>query len=71
MFLNLKEVAVYLRMSKSSIYKWCSNGQIPYIKTGKVLLFKKEAIDSWLDQFNVPTKEQVGQNITKLLKQKN
>lgn len=71
MFLNLKEVAVYLRMSKSSIYKWCSNGQIPYIKTGKVLLFKKEAIDSWLDQFTVPTKEQVGQNITKLLKQKN
>lgn len=71
MFFNLKEVAIYLRMSKSSIYKWCSNGQIPYIKTGKVLLFKKEAIDSWLDQFIVPTKDQVGQNITKLLKQKN
>ena len=70
-YLNLSELKDYIKLSKSTIYKWCSNGQIPYIKTGKVLLFKKEAIDSWLDQFNVPTKVQVGQNISKLLKQKN
>lgn len=67
-YLTLNELAEYIKMSKSTIYKWCSNGQIPYIKTGKLLLFKKDAIDLWLEQFNVPTKLQVGQNISKLLK---
>ena len=67
-YFNLNELASYVKMSKSTIYKWCNNGQIPYIKTGKLLLFRKEAIDLWLEQFNVPTKLQVGQNISKLLK---
>lgn len=67
-YLTLDELKDYIKMSKSTIYKWCSNGQIPYIKTGKLLLFKKDAIDLWLEQFNVPTKLHVGQNISKLLK---
>jgi excisionase family DNA binding protein len=67
-YFKLNELASYVKMSKSTIYKWCNNGQIPYIKTGKLLLFRKEAIDLWLEQFNVPTKLQVGQNISKLLK---
>jgi len=67
-YLTLDELKDYIKMSKSTIYKWCSSGQIPYIKTGKLLLFRKDAIDLWLEQFNVPTKLQVGQNISKLLK---
>jgi excisionase family DNA binding protein len=70
LYLNLSEVADYLKMSKSTIYKWCGKSQIPHIKTGKVLLFKKDIIDSWLEQFNVPTKNYVVNNVSKLLKQK-
>ena len=69
-YLKLNELADYIKVSKSTVYKWCSNGQIPYIKTGKLLLFKKDAIDLWLDQYNVPSREQVVNNVTKLLKQK-
>ena len=69
-YLTLDELKDYIKMSKSTIYKWCSNGQIPYIKTGKLLLFKKDTIDLWLDQYNVPSREQVVNNVTKLLKQK-
>lgn len=69
-YLTLDELKDYIKMSKSTIYKWCSNGQIPYIKTGKLLLFKKDVIDLWLDQYNVPSREQVVNNVTKLLKQK-
>ncbi len=69
-YLNLNELADYIKVSKSTAYKWCSNGQIPYIKTGKLLLFKKDAIDLWLDQYNVPSREQVVNNVSKLLKQK-
>ncbi len=67
-YLTLNELRDYIKMSKSTIYKWCSNRQIPYVKTGKVLLFKKEAIDQWLEQFDVPTKLHLSQNISKLLK---
>lgn len=67
-YFNLNELAGYIKVSKSTAYKWCSSGQLPYIKTGKLLLFKKEAIDTWLEQHNVPTKVQIGQNISKLLK---
>lgn len=67
-YLTLNELADYIKVSKSTAYKWCSSGQIPYIKTGKLLLFKKDAIDVWLEQYNVPTKAQIGQNISQLLK---
>jgi excisionase family DNA binding protein len=70
-YINLKEVAEYLRKSKSSIYKWCRDGQIPYIKSGKNLLFNRDDIDKWLESQSVPTKEEFGQNISKLLKSKN
>ena len=65
---NLNELADYIKMSKSTIYKWCSNGQIPYIKTGKLLLFNKEEIDKWLEHSAVPSKYQVRNNISKLIK---
>jgi excisionase family DNA binding protein len=68
-YLNLTEVAEYLRKSKSSIYKWCSDGQIPYIKSGKKLLFNKDEIDKWLEAHSIPTKEEFGNTISKLLKQ--
>lgn len=67
-YFNLNELASYIKVSKSTAYKWCSNGQIPYIKTGKLLLFKKDAIDLWLQQYSVPSKDQVQTNISKLLK---
>jgi excisionase family DNA binding protein len=67
-YLTLDELKDYIKMSKSTIYKWCSKGQIPYIKTGKLLLFKKDAIDLWLQQYSVPSKDQVQTNISKLLK---
>jgi len=69
-YMNLKEVAEYLRKSKSSVYKWCNSAQIPHIKAGKNLLFNKDVIDEWLSANSVPTKDELGNSITKLLKSK-
>ena len=69
-YFNLNEVSKYLRKSKSSIYKWCTNGQIPHIKAGKNLLFNRDVIDEWLSAHSVPTKDEIGNSITKLLKSK-
>lgn len=69
-YMTVDELKDYIKMSKSTIYKGCSNNQIPYIKTGKLLLFKKDAIDVWLEQCNVPTQNQLVNNVSKLLKQR-
>ncbi len=67
-YMTVEELKDYIKMSKSTIYKGCSNSKIPYIKTGKLLLFKKDAIDLWLQQSTMPTGDQVRNNISNLLK---
>ena len=67
-YMTVEELKDYIKMSKSTIYKGCSNSKIPYIKTGKLLLFKKDAIDLWLQQSNMPTGDQVRNSISNLLK---
>jgi excisionase family DNA binding protein len=49
--LTAKEVAEYLRLSKSTIYKLTSQKLIPFIKlnNGKVL-FKLSDIEAWLEK---------------------
>jgi excisionase family DNA binding protein len=67
-YMTVEELKDYIKMSKSTIYKGCSNSKIPYIKTGKLLLFKKDAIDLWLQQSTMPTGDQVRNSISNLLK---
>jgi len=67
-YLNLDKLSEYLNLSKSSIYKLTMDNKIPFIKTGKKLLFKKEAIDQWLEQYAQPTKEELRNSSHHLLK---
>ena len=34
----------------ATIYKWVRNGQIPYYKTGKKLIFKRSEIEAWINE---------------------
>lgn len=48
--LNIEELAKYLRIAKSSLYKLCQEGKVPGQKVGKHWRFRKEAIDAWLER---------------------
>lgn len=48
--MTLKEVATYLRLHETSIYRMCKQGTIPAYKVGRSWRFKKEKIDQWLLQ---------------------
>ena len=67
-YFSIDELSVYIKLSKSSIYKLTMGSGIPFIKTGKKLLFKKEAIDQWLEQYAQPTKEELRNSSHHLLK---
>ncbi|MBU0512796.1 MAG: helix-turn-helix domain-containing protein, partial [Chloroflexi bacterium] len=46
--LTIDELAVYLKIPKSTLYKLVREGAIPSQKVGKHWRFHKDAIDVWL-----------------------
>lgn len=47
--LTLEELALYLKIPKSTLYKLVQEGRVPGQKLGKQWRFGKLAIDRWLD----------------------
>ncbi len=48
--LTIDELAVYLKISKSTLYKLAQGGKVPGQKVGRHWRFRKEAIDRWLER---------------------
>lgn len=46
--MTLEEVARYLRINKSTVYRMARDGTLPAWKLGNVWRFKKEAIEHWI-----------------------
>ena len=47
-FLTLDEVSKYLKIPKSTLYKLTERKEIPSVKIGKQLRFRKSSLDKWL-----------------------
>ena len=46
--LTMDELAAYLKISKSTLYKLAVDGKLPGQKIGKRWRFHKHAIDAWV-----------------------
>ena len=46
--LTIAELADYLKISKSSLYKLAQKGEVPGQKVGKHWRFRRDIIDQWL-----------------------
>lgn len=53
--LTVNDLADYLKISTSKIYKMTSEKEIPHIKIGNTLRFDKKTIDKWLSEKNIRT----------------
>jgi excisionase family DNA binding protein len=51
--LTIEELAVYLKIPKSTLYKLVREGKIPSQKIGRHWRFLKGAIDHWLEEMRV------------------
>ncbi len=51
--LTIKELAVYLKIPKSTLYKLVREGKIPSQKIGRHWRFQKAAIDNWLSEVRI------------------
>lgn len=47
--MTVDQLSEYLTIARQTIYGKCGAKEIPYIKIGKRLYFKKSDIDKWLD----------------------
>jgi excisionase family DNA binding protein len=52
--LTIQELAVYLKIPKSTLYKLVREGKIPSQKIGRHWRFRKGAIDHWLEETRAP-----------------
>jgi len=52
---DVQELAEYLSVSTQWIYERVQLKEIPHIKVGKHVRFKKSDIDHWLDSLKVPS----------------
>ncbi len=50
------ELAGYLTLSKSMVYKLVDEGKLPHIRIGKSLRFRRAEIEEWLDSQRVEPK---------------
>ncbi len=51
--LTIGELAIYLKIPKSTLYKLVREGKIPSQKIGRHWRFRKGAIDHWLSEMRV------------------
>lgn len=55
--MTIDELAAYLQVAKSTLYKLAQEGKVPGQKVGKHWRFSKAAIDRWLED---PATERLG-----------
>lgn len=48
--LTIEELAVYLKIPRSTLYKLVREGKIPSQKIGRHWRFRKAGIDHWLEE---------------------
>ena len=48
--LDIRQLALYLRVPKSTLYKLASAGSIPSHKVGRHWRFRRASVDRWLDR---------------------
>jgi excisionase family DNA binding protein len=46
--LTIDDLAAYLKLSKSTVYKLCAEGKVPGNKIGRHWRFHRDVIDGWL-----------------------
>ena len=46
--MTVGEVAEYLRVKRSTVYKWAKDGKIPAAKVGRLWRFDRGQIETWV-----------------------
>ena len=48
--LTVEETAMYLGLSKGTLYNWAHQRRLPFVKMGWLIRFDKNEIDQWIEK---------------------
>jgi excisionase family DNA binding protein len=48
--LSAEEVGKILKLSKSTVQRWCHGGKLPAVKMGKMYRVRKKDLDRWYEE---------------------
>jgi excisionase family DNA binding protein len=69
-FLTIQEVSNYLHIKPATLYAKTEGGELPHYKIGRLVRFKKDDIDKWMeDQRHDPI--DAGKAVRRVLRAKN
>ena len=51
--LTMAEASEYLGISKLTLYGWVSARKLGFIKVGRLVKFKQQDLDKWIDEHTV------------------
>ncbi|MBS0160911.1 MAG: helix-turn-helix domain-containing protein [Nitrospira sp.] len=51
--LTIDEASEYLGISKLTLYGWVSARKLGFVKVGRLVKFKQQDLDKWIDQHTV------------------
>lgn len=61
-WLSVDEIAVYLGISKETVYRWLDRGSIPAHRVGKLWKFKPLEVDAWVKSGAASAKRPIENN---------
>jgi len=56
--LTMAEASEYLGISKLTLYGWVSARKVGFVKVGRLVRFKQEHLDRWIDQHTVKARRE-------------
>jgi len=51
--LTVDEAAAYLSVSPLTVYDWVSKRNIEYVKVGRLVRFREQALEKWIEKHTV------------------
>ena len=63
--LTISEASEFLNLAKQTLYGFTSKNEIPFIKKGKKLYFKKSDLEKWLQEGKKKSKAEILKELEK------
>src|SRR5438132_13317218 len=60
--LTMDEASEYLGISKLTLYGWVSARKLGFVKIGRLVKFKQEDLDQWIDRHTVKARRLPSEN---------
>lgn len=62
--LTMDEASEYLGISKLTLYGWVSSRKLGFVKVGRLVKFRQEHLDKWIEEHTVKARIQTQKFVT-------